>query len=55
MHMQPVFEEFPWFRKESMSVSENISKYGFYLPSGLTLTESQIVKVVNCLMEVCNC
>ena len=55
MHMQPAFEEFPWFRKESMSVSENISKYGFYLPSGLTLTESQIVKVVNCLMEVCNC
>ena len=55
MHMQPVFEEFPWFRKESMPVSENISKYGFYLPSGLTLTEEQIMKVVNCLREVCNC
>lgn len=55
MHIQPVFEEFPWFRKESMPVSENISKYGFYLPSGLTLTEEQIMKVVNCLREVCNC
>ena len=55
MHIQPVFEKFPWFRKESMPVSENISKYGFYLPSGLTITEEQIVKVAKCLKEVCNC
>ncbi|OQY97782.1 MAG: aminotransferase DegT [Candidatus Brocadia sp. UTAMX2] len=52
MHLQPVFGEFSWFRKEILPVSESISKYGFYLPSGLTLTEPQIVKVTKCIKEV---
>ena len=55
MHLQPAFEKFSWFRKESLPVSENIYKYGFYLPSGLTLTEEQLFKVVKGMKAACNC
>lgn len=52
MHCQPVFESYPWFMKESLPISERIYEYGFYLPSGLTLTEEQIRKSAECLREV---
>lgn len=52
MHMQPAFDKYEWFKKERLPVSERIYKYGFYLPSGLTLTEEQIVKVAECVREV---
>jgi len=45
LHLQPAFEKYPWFRKESLPVSEKLYKYGFYLPSGLTLEDSQIEEV----------
>jgi len=52
MHLQPAFERYPWFKKENLSVSEKLYKYGFYLPSGLTLTEEQITKIAECVREV---
>jgi perosamine synthetase len=49
MHKQPAFERYPWFKRECLPVSEMIYQYGFYLPSGLTLTEEQIHKTVKSL------
>lgn len=51
LHLQPVFEKLPWYKKERLPVSENLYKYGFYLPSGLTLTEAEIQKVAEYLEE----
>ncbi|HMK49641.1 MAG TPA: DegT/DnrJ/EryC1/StrS family aminotransferase [Thermodesulfovibrionales bacterium] len=52
MHLQPVFRKYPWFKKELLPVSEFLYKYGFYLPSGLTLTEGQISEVAERVKEV---
>ncbi|MBI4651931.1 DegT/DnrJ/EryC1/StrS family aminotransferase [Candidatus Desantisbacteria bacterium] len=54
MHMQPVIETFPWFKNEKLPVSEKISEYGFYLPSGLTITDDQITAIVKCLENILN-
>jgi len=52
LHKQPVFKRYNWFRKDHLPVSEKLYNYGFYLPSGLTLTEEQIEKVSNKVKEV---
>jgi len=52
MHLQPAFKKYSWFKKESLPVSENLYKYGFYLPSGLTLTDEQILKIADYVKEV---
>lgn len=52
MHKQPVFERYPWHKKESLPVSEMLYEYGFYLPSGLTITEKQMIRVADGLKEV---
>jgi len=52
MHMQPVFTKAPWYRKETLPVSEKLYEYGFYLPSGLTLKEDAIEEVTSALKEV---
>ncbi len=54
MHMQPVFTRAPWYRKETLPVSEKLYEYGFYLPSGLTLKEEEIEDVASALKEVLN-
>ncbi|MDL2264537.1 DegT/DnrJ/EryC1/StrS family aminotransferase [Synergistaceae bacterium OttesenSCG-928-I11] len=43
MHEQPVFLNQKLFEKENHPVSEAISRKGFYLPSGVGITEDQIV------------
>lgn len=45
MHEQPVFLRAGMFKGESYSVSENLARYGCYLPSGLALTPTQLEKV----------
>jgi perosamine synthetase len=45
MHQQPVLKKIGLFKNERYPVAEKISKKGFYLPSGLTLTENQIKEV----------
>ena len=52
LHKQPAFQRFDWFKKETLPVSENLYKYGFYLPSGLTLDEKKIETVTNVLAEI---
>lgn len=52
LHLQPVFKKFRWLKKENLPVSEKLYRYGFYLPSGLTLTEEQIGRVTEALKEV---
>ncbi len=54
MHMQPVFTRAPWYRKETLPVSEKLYEYGFYLPSGLTLKDEEIEEVTSALKEVLN-
>jgi perosamine synthetase len=52
LHRQPAFRDFPWFRKVYLPVSEELYKYGFYLPSGLTLHKEQQKKIATALEEV---
>lgn len=52
MHQQPAFEKFTWFKKQALPVSENLYKYGFYLPSGLTITDAQISESAEALIKV---
>jgi perosamine synthetase len=41
MHEQPVFLKQGLFEGERYPVAERMSRRGFYLPSGLALTEAQ--------------
>ncbi|WDE95969.1 DegT/DnrJ/EryC1/StrS family aminotransferase [Lentisphaera profundi] len=50
MHQQPIFHNMGLFSNEVHPVAESISRRGFYLPSGLGITEEEQVKVA----EVCN-
>lgn len=45
MHEQPVFRKAGLFQTESYPVAERISRRGFYIPSGLALSEQQIKTV----------
>jgi perosamine synthetase len=47
LHKQPALHELGLFKGEQYPVTERISNLGLYLPSGLTLTESQIDEVVS--------
>lgn len=51
MHEQPVFRKMRLFEGESYPVAERISRRGFYIPSGLALTEEQIDNVSRALHE----
>ena len=52
IHLQPVFVERGLFRGVSAPVSERLARHGFYLPSGLAVTEQQLKKVVACLLQL---
>jgi len=52
LHLQPAFEKFSWFKKDNLPVSEYLGKYGFYLPSGLTLDEEKIRFVAQSLIDI---
>ncbi len=45
LHQQPVLREMGFFKGEQYPVAERIGERGFYLPSGLALTEKQIDQV----------
>ncbi len=42
LHEQPVFHDMGLFVGERYSIAERASRYGLYLPSGMTLTKSQV-------------
>jgi perosamine synthetase len=45
MHQQPVLQRLGFFQGESHPVSEHLSSHGFYIPSGLALTDAEIDEV----------
>jgi perosamine synthetase len=52
MHEQPVFEKMGLFKGVSCPVAERLARRGFYIPSGLALTESQIDHVSASLRSI---
>lgn len=52
MHEQPVFHKMGLFKGVSCPVAERLARRGFYIPSGLTLTQEQIEQVATTLREV---
>ncbi len=54
LHEQPALKKMGLFAGEHYPVTERISQQGFYLPSGLTLTEGQIDRVVSALGSIIN-
>jgi len=54
MHEQPVFQQRGLFRGEHYPVAERLARQGLYLPSGMTLTETQIERVCAAVHQVLN-
>jgi perosamine synthetase len=52
MHEQPVFHRQGLFSNEQYPVAERLARQGLYLPSGLTLTETQIEQVCQAVQQV---
>jgi perosamine synthetase len=52
MHEQPVFQKMGLFRGERYPVAERIARRGFYVPSGLGLTEQQIETAAKRLLSI---
>lgn len=52
MHEQPVFQKMGLFKGEFCPVAEKISRRGFYIPSGLALSNEQIEQVAQAVLEI---
>ena len=52
MHEQPVFRKAGLFEGASFPITERISRYGLYLPSGQAITDNQINNVVTALQSI---
>jgi perosamine synthetase len=52
MHEQPVFRRMGLFAGDRHPHAERIGRRGFYLPSGLALTEDQIVRVAEAVRRI---
>lgn len=52
MHKQPVFNRAGLFLNDKLPNSEKLYKTGFYIPSGLALTENQAIEVSKALYTV---
>ncbi|MFL9924593.1 DegT/DnrJ/EryC1/StrS family aminotransferase [Herbaspirillum lusitanum] len=52
MHLQPVLRKMGLFKGESYPVAERIAERGFYIPSGMALTEVQMEEVAAKLKEI---
>ncbi|MDD5558642.1 DegT/DnrJ/EryC1/StrS family aminotransferase [Candidatus Methylomirabilis sp.] len=52
MHEQPVLKRMGLFARDSHLVSERLARRGFYLPSGLALTQSQIERVADAVRRM---
>jgi perosamine synthetase len=51
MHEQPVFQQMGLFRNETYPVAGELARCGFYLPSGLGITQPQLQLVVNAVRK----
>jgi len=52
MHQQPVLRARGLFEGESYPVAERLYRRGFYIPSGLALTEAQITRVAHAVRNI---
>lgn len=52
MHEQPVFQRMGLFKGESYPVAERLARRGFYIPSGLALTDEQMDEVAAVVRSV---
>jgi perosamine synthetase len=52
MHQQPVFRKMGLFHGVSCPVAERIAGCGFYIPSGLAMTNEQVNRVVDAVKEL---
>lgn len=52
MHEQPVFRKMGFFKNEHHPVAEKIARRGFYIPSGIALTEEQIGTVAQAVKKI---
>ena len=52
MHLQPILREKGLFADEQYPVAENMYKQGFYIPSGLALTENDMEQVAKAVISV---
>lgn len=52
LHKQPVFLKSGIAKDETLPVSEMLSEMGFYLPSGLALSDVDITRSANSLIEI---
>jgi perosamine synthetase len=52
MHEQPVFQNRGWFAGERYPVAERLARRGFYIPSGMALTDAQIDQAARSVREV---
>jgi len=51
MHEQPVLQERGLFKDEHYPIAERLARKGLYLPSGMTLTETQLDQVCDAVRE----
>jgi perosamine synthetase len=51
MHEQPVFKRMGLFREATCPSAERIARRGFYIPSGLALTDEQAVQVADAVRQ----
>lgn len=52
MHEQPVYIKKGFFKEERYKNAEYLARKGFYIPSGLALTENQMDEVVGKLLKI---
>jgi perosamine synthetase len=52
IHEQPVFRNRGWFTNERCPNAERIARRGFYLPSGVGLTEEEAQTAARTLLDV---
>ena len=54
MHLQPVLREMGLFTNQSFPVSEYLCSRGFYIPSGLAMSNDQIMRTAELVTKVLN-
>ena len=52
LHLQPVFKNLGFFKNENYPNSTKLYERGFYIPSGLSLSEKDILKVSKALHQI---
>ena len=52
MHEQPVFRRMGLFQEESYPVAERVARRGFYIPSGMALSDAQLERAARSVKDI---